>query len=44
MSGGSEDTVAWASWPPTQFYVFWDDKKVSYMSKKNSDIFRQIVS
>ena len=22
LEGGGEDTVAWASWPPSQIYVF----------------------
>ena len=37
--GGGEDTMAWASWPPPQIFVFWNYKKFSYVSKKYSDIF-----
>ena len=39
IGSGGQDTVAWVSWPPTPDFCFWNYKKLSYMSKKCSDIF-----
>ena len=46
IEGGGEDTMAWASWPPPQIYIFeiMRNSINKIMSNKNSDIFSLIDS
>ena len=39
IEGGGQDTVAWASWPPPQIYVFEMVRNSVVYSGRTQDIF-----